>query len=105
MEFSKNFCRILVDDELSRDEVIEFYDIVTSVVTPTKVKQYRGGTGKTHAIIGFQTDTQNLVQSTAYTGQKKYKLMPYVSKSLWVEIHDRIWDIRTGLPITVLRIK
>lgn len=36
MAFIKHFCRLLTDHELSDEDVIEFYDVVQSIV-PTKL--------------------------------------------------------------------
>jgi hypothetical protein len=42
MAFIKHFCRLLTDHELSDEDVIEFYDIVQSVVSTKLVTAYTG---------------------------------------------------------------
>lgn len=37
MEFTKYFCRLVTEQELDNDDVIEYYDIVQSIVTPKVV--------------------------------------------------------------------
>lgn len=44
MAFVKNFCRLITDHELSDEEVIDFFDIVQSVV-PTKILTGFSGSG------------------------------------------------------------
>lgn len=44
MAFVKNFCRLITDHELGDEEVIDFFDIVQSVV-PTKILTGFSGTG------------------------------------------------------------
>lgn len=42
MAFIKHFCRLLTNHELSDEDVIEFYDIVQSVVSTKLVTAYTG---------------------------------------------------------------
>lgn len=60
MAFVKNFCRLVTDNELSDEEVINFFDIVQSVV-PTKI------------LTGF-SDSGDVVSVdvVAYTDQSQY---------------------------------
>jgi len=44
MAFVKNFCRLVTGHELTDEEVIDFFDIVQSVV-PTKILTGFSGTG------------------------------------------------------------
>lgn len=60
MAFVKNFCRIVTSYELTDDEVIDFFDIVQSVV-PTKILTGFSGTGEVVSI-----------DVMAYTDQAQY---------------------------------
>ena len=40
MEFSKNFCRFICNEELDKDQIIEFFDIVQSVGSTKIVSAY-----------------------------------------------------------------
>ena len=60
MAFVKNFCRIVTDHELSDEDVIDFFDIVQSVV-PTKILTGFSGTGDVVS-----------VDVVAYTDQSQY---------------------------------
>lgn len=60
MAFVKNFCRLVSDHELSDDEVIDFFDIVQSIV-PTKILTGFSGTGDVVS-----------VDVMAYTDQAQY---------------------------------
>jgi len=42
MAFIKHFCRLLTNHELSDEDVIEFYDVVQSVVSTKLVTAYTG---------------------------------------------------------------
>ncbi len=42
MAFVKHFCRLLTNHELSDEDVIEFYDVVQSVVSTKLVTAYTG---------------------------------------------------------------
>lgn len=60
MAFVKNFCRIVTEHELSDEDVIDFFDIVQSVV-PTKILAGFSGTGDVVS-----------VDVVAYTDQSQY---------------------------------
>ena len=60
MAFVKNFCRIVTSYELTDDEVIDFFDIVQSIV-PTKILTGFSGTGDVVS-----------VDVMAYTDQAQY---------------------------------
>lgn len=60
MAFVKNFCRIVTSYELTDDEVIDFFDIVQSIV-PTKILTGFSGTGEVVSI-----------DVMAYTDQAQY---------------------------------
>jgi hypothetical protein len=60
MAFVKNFCRIVTEHELSDEDVIDFFDIVQSVV-PTKILTGFSGTGDVVS-----------VDVVAYTDQSQY---------------------------------
>jgi hypothetical protein len=60
MAFVKNFCRLVSEHELSDEEVIDFFDIVQSIV-PTKILTGFSGTGDVVS-----------VDVMAYTDQAQY---------------------------------
>ncbi len=60
MAFVKNFCRLVTGHELTDEEVIDFFDIVQSVV-PTKILTGFSGTGDVVS-----------VDVMAYTDQAQY---------------------------------
>ena len=60
MAFVKNFCRLVSEHELSDEEVIDFFDIVQSIV-PTKILTGFSGSGDVVS-----------VDVMAYTDQAQY---------------------------------
>ena len=55
----KHFVRIVTDDEISRDDIVDFFDVVQSVV-PTKVFSSFDGTGnKVKAeVVHYESDDE-----------------------------------------------
>ena len=60
MKFVKHFCRIITDHELNDEDVIEFFDIVQSVVPSKMVTAYSG-------------DDKVSVDVMAYTGSTDHQ--------------------------------
>jgi hypothetical protein len=58
MAFVKNFCRIVTGYELTDEEVIDFFDIVQSIV-PTKILTGFSGTGEVVSIDVMAYTNQN----------------------------------------------
>lgn len=81
MEFSKNFCRLVTINELEDQEVIEFFDIVQSVV-PTKM------------VVAYTDDDKVSVDVTAYEsrdGRNVYEIV--LEDNIDLEEGERISDI------------
>ena len=81
MKFVKHFCRIITDHELSDDDVVEYFDIVQSVVPNKLVTAYRG-------------DDKVSVDVMAYTGstdhQDVYEII--LDEQIDIEEGERISD-------------
>lgn len=60
MKFVKHFCRIITDHELSDEDVIEYFDVVQSVVPNKMVTAYSG-------------DDKVSVDVMAYTGSNDHQ--------------------------------
>ena len=62
MALVKNFCRLVTDRELDDDTVIEFFDIVQSVV-PTKLVTGISGSGEAVSVdvIAYTDDTDQYI--------------------------------------------
>jgi len=58
MAFVKNFCRLVTDHELTDEEVIDFFDIVQSIV-PTKILTGFSGTGDVVSVDVIAYTDQN----------------------------------------------
>lgn len=63
MAFVKNFCRLITDHELGDEEVIDFFDIVQSVV-PTKILTGFSGTGDVVSVdvIAYIDQSQHIYE-------------------------------------------
>ena len=67
MAFIKHFCRLVTNVELSDDDVIEFYDIVQSIVSTKLVTAYTSGNEEVVSVevIAYtdpDTATQNVYE-------------------------------------------
>ena len=63
MAFVKNFCRLITAHELSDEEVIDFFDIVQSIV-PTKILTGFSGTGDVVSVdvIAYIDQSQHIYE-------------------------------------------
>lgn len=62
MNFHKHFCRIFTEFDLSDQDVVEFYDIVTSVVPAKVVTAYISESDKVSVdVTQYDTDTGGFV--------------------------------------------
>jgi len=82
MEFVKHFCRLVTEQEISREDVIEYYDIVQSVV-PVKV-------------VTAHTDNDDVVSVvvTEYTGENGQHIYEIVlSEQINMDEGEQISDM------------
>ena len=64
MAFIKHFCRLLTNHELSDEDVIEFYDVVQSVVSTKLVTAYTGDNQEVVSVEGIAyTDPDSASQN------------------------------------------
>jgi hypothetical protein len=99
-ELVKNFCRLIVEYELSQEDIAEYFDIVTEIAE-TKLKRGYNAAGEEideFAIMEFQTDDGQFVYEIVMSDQMSLDEGQAISDEL-AETFSFDFEFETSLEI------